>query len=106
MDYHHKSGAQKRKKQKEREKKAAEGRRNLQSLGFTISSHSSEDQKRDQLVTSGAEIVSERNNDVVNENSTNDESGSSNIATCNFSTALTSEPDCSSAYKDDITEVR
>jgi hypothetical protein len=41
----------------------------------------------------------------VNENSTNDESGFSNTATCNFSTALTSEPHCSSADKDDVTEV-
>jgi hypothetical protein len=95
----------KREKQKEREKKAAEGQRTLQSLGFTISSHSSEDQKRDQLVTSGVETVSERNNDEVNKNSTNDDSGSSNIATCNFSTALTSEPHRSSADKDDVTEV-
>jgi hypothetical protein len=41
----------------------------------------------------------------VNENSTNDESGSSNTATCNFNTALTLEPHCSSADKYDVTEV-
>ncbi|XP_075042362.1 zinc finger MYM-type protein 1-like [Mixophyes fleayi] len=117
--YHHKSGAQKRKEKKAKDKRTSEGRRTLESVGFTVSSHLSEHEGQKEVagsstITSGIDEVNENLTVIVLDDDDDDDdvSGSSSMLTCasGTDTTLISEPHTSSAHltsarKGDVTEV-